>query len=262
MPGLMNYSGDLQISPITYKQANAAIELGLAYRLSDKLYLRGDYLAGQIGADDKQGTQAYYLQRNLNFKSIILEGSLSLEYDFFKLGTDKTWSPYIFAGLGYYYFNPYTHDTAGRKFYLQPYGTEGQGLALYPDRKFYSLYQFNIPAGFGLKYAMSDRVTIGFEVGFRKLFTDYLDDVSTTYPDEAALLSARGSKAVELSFRQGEIDPNRTYKADAKRGNPSAKDDYYTGLFRFTYNLGGGGGDSPDGFSGGKKNLGCPRVIL
>lgn len=259
MPGLMNYSGDLQPSGLTFNEAMPAIQVGLSYKLTENLYVRADYLAGQVKADDKLNSKRH-VGRNLNFRSIILEGSVSLEYDFFKL-SEKKWSPYIFAGVGYFFFNPYTHDTAGTKYYLQPYGTEGQGLALYPDRKFYSLYQFNIPAGFGLKYAVSDRVTIGFEVGFRKLFTDYLDDVSTTYPDEVALFNARGPKAVELAFRMGELDPTIAYKNNYKRGNPGSKDAYYTGLFRFSYNFGSGNGGG-GGLYGNKKTLGCPRVNL
>jgi len=259
MPGLMNYSGDLQPAGLTFNQANAAIQLGLSYRLTDRLYIRADYLAGQVGADDKLSTKRHRLQRNLNFKSIILEGSAGLEYDIFTLA-DKKWTPYVFAGVGYFFFNPYTHDTAGVKFYLQPYGTEGQGLATYADRKFYNLYQLNIPFGFGLKYAMSDRVAIGFEVGFRKLFTDYLDDVSMTYANQSALFNARGPKAVELAFRQGEVDPTAIYHDDAKRGNPDSKDIYYTGLFRFTYNFGVGGGGGSRGLYSNKQQLGCPVI--
>jgi hypothetical protein len=263
MPGLMNYAGDLQSSPLTFNQSCFAFEAGLQYQLSDNFYLRGNYLAGQVKADDKLSDRVFARLRNLNFTSIILEGSISVEYDFFKLRVEKQWTPYIFAGVGYFFFNPYTYDTAGNKFYLQPYGTEGQGLPQYPDRKFYSLYQLNIPAGFGLKYALSDRVSIGFEVGFRKLFTDYLDDVSTTYPDPNLLFTARGPYAVELSFREGEVSQGAVVKVNGPRGNPGSKDDYYTGLFRFTYTLGGGGsGGVNSSASTGKNYLDCPKPKL
>jgi len=43
-----------------------------------------------------------------------------------------------------------------------------------------------------------------------KLFTDYLDDVSNRYVDQTILLNARGSKAVEMAYRGGEL----------KGGNP------------------------------------------
>ena len=59
---------------------------------------------------------------------------------------------------------------------LQPLGTEGEGF--YKGEKKYNLTQLAIPIGGGFKYAISNNVRIGIEVGFRKLFTDYLDDVS------------------------------------------------------------------------------------
>jgi len=259
MPGLMNYSGDLQPSPLTFKEACLALQVGLQYRLTNNLYLRGDYLAGEVQADDKKNSSRYRI-RNLNFRSVILEGSFSLEYDFYKLRVDKVWTPYVFAGVGYFFFNPYTHDTAGVKYYLQPYGTEGQGLAQYPDRKLYNLYQFNIPAGFGLKYAINQRVSIGFEVGFRKLFTDYLDDVSSKkYPDENALFNARGPKAVELSFRTGELDPNVSI-VTSQRGSPTSKDYYYTGLFKFTYTFPSSDPGGTNSFD--RKSISCPKPVL
>jgi hypothetical protein len=58
--------------------------------------------------------------------------------------------------------------------------TEGQGI--YPDKKPYSLWQPTIPFGGGVKFAITENLRIGFEIGLRKLFTDYLDDVSTSYP--------------------------------------------------------------------------------
>ena len=38
-------------------------------------------------------------------------------------------------------------------------------------------------------------------VGFRKTFTDYLDDVSTFYVDQTILQNAKGPKAVEMAYR-------------------------------------------------------------
>lgn len=255
MPGLINYAGDLQPQSITLKEAGPAIAAGLSYKLGSNWYIRGSYLVGKIQADDKKNGERY-ISRNLNFKSIILEGSFTLEYDFFKFRENKQWTPYLFAGVGYFYFNPYTYDTAGNKWHLAQFGTEGQGLAQYPDRKPYSLYQFNIPAGLGVKYAINDNWAVGFEFCARKLFTDYLDDVSTTYPDEQALLNARGPKAVELSFRAGEINPNNRYTSGAQRGG-SAKDYYYTGLVRLTYTFAGNG----NGFGAYRKSVSCPRPV-
>ncbi len=56
------------------------------------------------------------------------------------------------------------------------------------------------------------------------VFTDYLDDVSNTYPQEAPLLRDRGFLAVELSWRRDEFD-GRPYPTDEiLRGDPGFKD--------------------------------------
>ena len=86
---------------------------------------------------------------------------------------------------------------------LQPLGTEGQGLAEYPDREFYNLTQFSIPLGAGVKYALTDQINLGFEIGIRKTFTDYIDDVSLTYADEVILAENRGAQTVALANRTG-----------------------------------------------------------
>ncbi|MEI9957878.1 MAG: hypothetical protein WDM90_16620 [Ferruginibacter sp.] len=59
--------------------------------------------------------------------------------------------------------------------------TEGQGFLEYPDKKIYSLHQIAIPVGAGLKYELSQMITLRAEYIYRILNTDYLDDVSTTY---------------------------------------------------------------------------------
>ena len=83
--------------------------------------------------------------------------------------------------MGLFHFNPFTYDKENNKTYLQPLSTEGQGLKEYPGRKKYSLTQFCLPVGGGWKWNINENWDISYELGFRILFTDYLDDVSKTY---------------------------------------------------------------------------------
>ena len=93
----------------------------------------------------------------------------------------------------------------------------------YQNRKVYNLIQLSIPFGGGIKFALNKNIRAGIEIGMRKLFTDYLDDVSTTYVDKNLLLNNRGVKAVELAFRG-----NGTYPPDgSQRGSSKHKDWYY-----------------------------------
>ncbi|MDE3182372.1 MAG: hypothetical protein KGM16_03035, partial [Bacteroidota bacterium] len=129
-------------------------------------------------------------------------------------------------------------------------------------RNNYSLTQFSIPFGAGVKMPLSENINVGFEIGYRKLFTDYLDDVSKTYVDPNLLLARRGAKAVELSYRGGELKTGSTvYPVGGQRGNPSSKDQYYfTGLtlsFRLGNSLFGNGGGS-----GKNSEWDCPKNVL
>jgi hypothetical protein len=62
------------------------------------------------------------------------------------------------------------------------------------------------------------------EAGARRLYTDYLDDVSTTYADKDVLLSNYGETSVILSDRS--IDGQAANNTDRQRGNASDNDWY------------------------------------
>jgi hypothetical protein len=71
---------------------------------------------------------------------------------------------------------------------------------------------------------------------FRKTFTDYIDDVSTIYPD-GSLIDKKLPLVKELSFRGDEIIPGAAYPSGTQRGNPDQKDFYYTGQVKLVYHL-------------------------
>jgi opacity protein-like surface antigen len=225
--GFANYYGDLQNKPITLDQSSLAIGAGIKYELDDHIAFRTGFMYGKIGADDKRNKPSLQL-RNLNFQSKVFEWNVISEYTLFDLNR-KQFSPYAFAGVALFHFNPYTFDSLGNKFFLKPLSTEGEGLSAYPDRKSYHLTQFAIPFGVGIKFRVANNVVLAYEFGLRKTFTDYLDDVSKTYIDQTTLLNAKGAKAVELAYRGGELkngDPN--YPADGSiRGGSKYKDWYY-----------------------------------
>lgn len=254
--GAANYEGDMQSNFFTFSQPGLAIGGAISYQLTDRFYIRAGITTAKIGADDKKNPKVYF--RNLNFKTSVNEVQLVGEYYLFNPENIKI-LPYAFAGIAVYHFNPYTKDTAGATYYLQPLSTEGQGF--FDNRKPYSLTQFAIPFGGGIKYALTDNLKIGVEAGMRKLFTDYLDDVSTSYVDPNLLQANRGEKAVELAFRGGEIDKNATYPTViTKRGEPKNKDWYYFSTITLTYRLPARGEINGSQGSGKKKmKLGCPR---
>lgn len=255
----MNYGGDLQDKVYTFNQANFSFGAALLCRVN-KISLRGGVNFGKVRGNDENNTKFKY--RNLSFASNIVDGNLCLQYDFFSIDDNKKFTPYFFAGVGVFHFNPYTYYNS-QKVYLQPLGTEGQGLSIYPDKKLYNLTQFNMPLGIGIKYKLSEHFMLGIEFCSRFLFTDYLDDVSTNYPDETQLFKERGQAAVDLSFRGNEIDPALTFPSGKQRGNSAHNDNYYTSSLTLAYIF---SKHSLFGVAGNKnkheKSLNCPKHLF
>lgn len=247
--GFSNYQGDLQDKRFTMSQAHPAFGAGLLYDITDKLSARANITLGKVSSDDKKS--AKNAVRNLSFSSPVTDMHLGLEYSLFSL-YERSLTPYIFAGVSYFSFNPSAKDTAGNKVFLQPLSTEGQGF--YQDRKKYSLNQFAIPFGGGVKFALSENIRLAFEIGMRKTNTDYLDDVSTTYVDEFLLFVNRGQQAVDMSFRGDELKTGLNYPAEGtQRGSAKSKDWYYFSGINLAIRLNGNGGSSTN-----KSRTGCP----
>ena len=221
--GIANYQGDLQAKTVTFNQAKFLGSLGAMYDLSEHFTARTYFTLTSLKADDKKGTTGMKA-RNLNFQTKLWDIELGAQYNILSLN-DSWWTPYIFAGVGLYHFNPFTKTTDGAKTFLQPLSTEGQGIEA--GKKEYKLTQFNIPLGIGATYAISEDIRVGLELGYRKLFTDYLDDVSTTYADQGALLAAKGQTAVDLAYRGNEVGSGGYPAAKTARGGSNVKDGYY-----------------------------------
>ncbi|MFT3823488.1 MAG: DUF6089 family protein [Chitinophagaceae bacterium] len=255
--GISNYEGDLQEKYFTMQQSNLAAGLGLQYDITNHLAVRLGFNYGKVEGNDKEATKEVLRARNLSFQTKIAEVNLLLEYSLFDIQERKA-TPYVFGGIAVFHYNPYAYDTLGNKIYLKPLSTEGQGLAQYPDRKPYNLTQFALPFGVGVKLRITDRAILAYEIGFRKLFTDYLDDVSKTYVDAFTLAQERGLKAVEMSYRGGELKGgNPDYPADGVvRGGAKYKDWYYFTGFTLSFAIGGNGG------GGSRNGLACPRKVM
>jgi hypothetical protein len=260
--GLSNYAGDLQDHRFTLQQSNFAFGAGIKYDITPNLAVRLAYNHGTVEGDDKKSKDPLLQARNLSFISRINEGSLLFEYTPLNM-EDHAISPFVFGGVAVFHFNPYAYDSSGNKVYLKPLSTEGQGVD--PDRKPYNLTQFAIPVGVGIKFRINDNTVLAYEVSVRKTFTDYIDDVSTTYFDQATLAAARGQKAVEMAYRGDELkNGNPTYPDNGSiRGGSKYKDWYYFTGFTLYIGLGGGnsGGPFSRGYHGGRNQLGCPRVL-
>lgn len=254
-PGIMNYAGDLQSASYTFSQSNFCIGGGISYQ-ENHFALSADFISGSVEGNDKYSSATAI--RNLNFKSPLSEFSLKLQYNFLDLSEDKKFTPYIFGGIGITHFNPYTFDVSGTKVFLQPLGTEGQGLPQYSNRKFYKLSEISLPIGIGIQYKISEKLTAGIEYCTRYLNSDYLDDVSKTYPNRQILLDARGIDVANLSFRTPELFPDAVYAENQQRGNPKKKDNFYTSVFKLSYTF---NSSNQKGSRLKTGNISCPKKV-
>jgi opacity protein-like surface antigen len=234
--GLSAYNGDLTESVFPKKVSNGAIGVTVNYELKDQIMIRGGLTYTVLGGADRYNDKPDLLARNLSFETSLAELSVVGEYYFRNLYTNKI-SPYVFGGMAVFKFNPYAYDASGQRVFLKPLGTEGQGITGYP--KPYSLTQFALPFGGGVKYALNNNLRIGLELGIRKLFTDYLDDVSGNYASEIDLFTAKGQQTVDMSYRGDEVSGGSfIYPAKgAQRGSPKYKDIYYFTGIHLTYRL-------------------------
>ena len=228
--GGMGYVGDLNDQRL-FSTPGLALGGGLCYRLDNRWSVGGEVRYGRVGC----ATDCLPM-RNLSFRSHVAEFSVRVQFNFLPLGTGATdyrWSPYLFGGIGAFHFNPEATyvdaDGTQRWVALQPLGTEGQGSAAYPDRKPYSLVQLCLPFGVGVKARLNSTFSVEIEYGFRKSWTDYLDDVSTTYVGSEVLDNGRvnGALAARLADRSGEVAGGEANAAGIKRGDDSL-DDWYT----------------------------------
>ena len=157
------------------------------------------FCIGQISGDDRLENRDFLAKaRGLHFKSNIYELSGNVEFNFlpYELGNPRyKWTPYLFSGLSMFYFNPQAENANGEWVDLQPLNGR-PGNYLISRQKKYRLAQFAIPIGGGLKFSLNKVSNIIIEYSFRKTFTDYLDDVSTTYPGENVLRPEFGNESV------------------------------------------------------------------
>ena len=195
----------------------------------------------QLGYSDIYSKNTTEKRRNLSFNTSIWELAASGNFNFFKYipGVEGyNYTPYVSLGVGVFSYDPYAY-LDGKKYYLRPLGTEGQGSALYPNRKAYNTMAICIPLTVGIKYSINESTNIFAEVGYRFTNTDYLDDVSTTYAGASAfppLPNGDPSAAFLLQDRSYETGTPIGIK-DRQRGNSQQKDAYVLAQIGISFNI-------------------------
>lgn len=254
--GSSNYQGDLSEKIYDPKHTHFAWGIGLLYELNDHMLIRTDFTYGRLSGSDADGVRNR--SRNLDFTSSVSEFSIGYEYLLLSLYNYKV-TPYFFAGIATFKFSPYTKDVNGNLTSLYELSTEGQGF--YKDRKKYKLNQFSIPFGGGVQWAISDNARIGFVIGIRQTFTDYIDDVSKTYIDRDILAANRGFTATTYAYKGDRVNAG-PYPADGTpRGNPSNRDWYYFSGLTLRVRIPHVGSKRKSVYKPQRSRISCPKPV-
>ncbi len=227
MGGGSYYLGDINSKHFDYMMPSGGIVI--RKNIDRRVVIKSELLLGNIRADDSRNrNDTMKLNRNLHFRSPIYELSGQVEFNFLPYETGNSlypFTPFIFAGISLFRFNPKAESNNGEWVALQPLSTEGQGTTSFQDRKKYALTQFSIPMGGGFKIAVNKTFNIILEYGIRKTFTDYLDDVSTSYI---------GGNLIDMSplgIEMSDKSLNGPQAKDFQRGDSKDKDWYtFTGI--------------------------------
>jgi hypothetical protein len=215
--GISYYLGDLNPG-LHFINSRPAYGVLARYIIDSRWVIKANAYRGTVRSDDRMGNAS---MKGLKFESKVTDISLTCEfnfYDYFTGGRRHSLTPYIFGGFGMFFYNP-TADGVN----LRSIGTEGQQIG-FDGRKPYKAYSIGVPFGIGFKYSLNSRLCFSAEWGMRKTFTDYLDDISTTYYLD-------GSQIDPANADQVLSDPTMLHKPRQERGNPSTNDWYnFTGV--------------------------------
>lgn len=223
--GASHYFGDLN-TDFKVNRPNLAGGFGARYNFNHRIAIKGSLNYGRIEAYDSDSDNPFELNRNLSFQSTIIDGTAQLEFNFLPYfhGHKEFWyTPYVFAGVSVFRHNPKTERDNGDLVQLRELGTEGQ----LPGEE-YLVISGALTGGIGFKWDLGYEWSMDLHFGVRNAWTDYLDDVSTTYPDRSDLLRSRGPIAAELYDRGLMLDDEglRIDRQDEQRGDPTVNDFY------------------------------------
>ena len=231
---------------LEFSKTRVAVSAGFRYKLNKNINWNSSFNFLSLAGDDKLTTEQYRNNRNLNFKSNIYElatrvefgissfkrpGVYSLKKSLVRTSKTRAYELLGFVGIGVFYFNPKGIDPSTNKYVsLQPLHTEGQGLPGGPKQ--YKRVSISLPVGVALHVILNKYWSVGMELCYRKTFTDYIDDVSTTYYDKAALEAAYGPTSALMSDpSKGDIPGASSPAGDGTRAQRGDKDkDSYMSL--------------------------------
>ena len=266
----LNYYGDMAPTPKRVSTdlglTRPGVGLTFIHRFGPRYQLQASFLYGNLrGADVESADSSdpangiFRYNRNLSFRNRIKELSVVGVFDLYQNQATYisrvNWTPYVYGGLAIFHHNPQAQvpaqdlhgnlfPNAGEWVDLQPIGTEGQHADLLETDanygiKPYKRIQLSIPMGIGVRLRLNEVMDVAGEFGFRYLFTDYIDDLSSNYVDLGI-------------FGNDELAKSLSYRSNEVVDNPGS---FYTGRDDVQYEvINGYGAEHPENIRGNRNN--------
>ena len=262
--------GSQWIRDYDFQAMRPAFLLGYRYFVLEDVAVRGSLSFGYVAGSDNYSAEPYRSNRNIHFRSPLWELAAQGEYYFiraYQMGARyrrvtraRGWlgynfSAYAFIGVGGFYFNPQGYFEQANYsgtipdenlpsdgwYNLRPLRTEGQGY--FSTRERYSNISVAVPFGIGTMFVINRQLSVGLEFGFRKTWTDYIDDVSRTYVDPAIYHEMFEGNPQKIALAEYFSNPTNGTLGDnvtapgQQRGNPHNDDSYMFYLITIYYNV-------------------------
>ncbi|MEY3243247.1 MAG: hypothetical protein RIR11_4686 [Bacteroidota bacterium] len=193
-----NYMGDLVSTRYpTLKGGEWGGGLFLRRDLTERFSLRLNAAYGQFkGADanfpEQLGVRGFSFNGSATDLSLLGEWDLLGKRRYNKGNFKKTFSPYVFGGLGLGFIQPNP---------VFPDASRNLPVVQADINADFSKTTFVLPFGGGLRYDLSKRTTLSAEMGLRMTFSDYVDGISkSASPDHNDWYVFTG---ISLSYRFG-----------------------------------------------------------
>lgn len=244
-PGIQYYQGDLSESPLpAVKTTHFSAGIDIGYRPWPLIQFTLGYQYGKVSGADSlvpgHEIRNFHFYSNIHDVNVLTYINLNEIYR--KIWPNKLMKKFDFKpgftgidlvlGFGIFKFNP-KGEYMGEEYELQKLGTEGQHVnsGSYPEP--YNLWQLNYKYGLSLGYNLSRQFSISLQGIYTVTFTDYIDDVSGTYPAYEKLIQSANGEATTY-FTYGGRDGSKVREGNL-RGNEATNDGYVNILFRLTY---------------------------
>ena len=264
--GTGNYLGDIGGEELTRRdlffdmhvdQTKLSSHLFARYRLNNILSIRGSFGTVFLGDNDASSIQRDRVARNAHFRNTIYETSVQVQGVMwarpnllpYRFRRHVSGELYGVAGLTFFTHNPQARITREAAEYQYSEGLISTDPASFDYDMWYDLRRYvtegvayskssiSIPMGVGAAFTLNKNLRLAIEIVWSLTFTDYLDDVSSTYADTQNLSNIgrvlSSPTNLDLINTLGESNPesyiqNHQYSDSfvSPRGNPGRNDAY------------------------------------